>query len=73
MKKILILFMLCSGSLFSQQLTQYSLHFENRYSVNPAVAGSESYIPVMLSHKQYWTGMNGAPKFQQISAHGNTN
>lgn len=71
MKKNLILFMLCSGSLFAQQLTQYSLHFENRYSVNPAVAGSESYIPIMLSYKQYWTGIDDAPRFQQISTHGN--
>lgn len=71
MKQILIFFMLYSGCLFSQQLTQFSMYFQNRYSVNPAVAGTESYIPIMLSHKQYWTGIDGAPKFQQISAHGN--
>ncbi|OFY37462.1 MAG: hypothetical protein A2X01_18610 [Bacteroidetes bacterium GWF2_35_48] len=70
MKPLLLIFLIASTVASAQQLTQFSLHSHNRFAVNPATAGSESYIPVLFSYKQYWTGFNDAPRFQNLSAHG---
>ncbi|MBI5219365.1 MAG: type IX secretion system membrane protein PorP/SprF [Bacteroidia bacterium] len=70
MKKILLIILtLFCAKLYAQQMTEYSMHFLNKYAVNPAAAGSESFMPVMFSYKQYWTGIDEAPRLQQISTH----
>ncbi len=54
---------------FAQQRNMYSQYMLDKYSVNPAVAGSTPYSPIALSYKQFWTGINEAPSIQSLSGH----
>lgn len=53
----------------SQQFSLYSQYMHNMYALNPAVAGSYDGINVGLSHRQLWTGLNGAPSIQNVFFH----
>ncbi len=70
MKKIVLLsivsFFLINLS-FSQQLPMYSQYMNNKFLLNPAVAGSEDYIPIRLTARQQWVGIDGAPSTQALS------
>ncbi|MBN2668791.1 MAG: type IX secretion system membrane protein PorP/SprF [Bacteroidales bacterium] len=52
---------------FSQQLPMYSQYMNNRFLLNPAVAGSEDYIPIRLTARQQWVGIENAPSTQALS------
>lgn len=52
-----------------QQLIMFSQYMNNKYAVNPAVAGSMPDNPVILSYRQLWTGINDAPTYQMINSH----
>lgn len=71
MKKTIITtsLILFSKYLFSQQLPLYSQYFFNSFLLNPAVAGSSEYLPVMLTVRQQWLGFKNAPSTQALSAH----
>ncbi len=56
----------------AQQLAQRTQFYLNRLAYNPAVAGSEGSIPVMLNVRQQWVGIDDAPASQTFSAHGFT-
>jgi len=72
MKKLLLL-ILISGAFFTssyaQQVPLYSQYLLNGFLLNPGMAGCESYIPIRLTARQQWTGIDGAPSTQAISAH----
>ena len=71
MKKILILILVLSiaEQLIAQQLPMYSQYMNNRFLLNPAVAGSENCIPIRLTVRQQWVGIQNAPSTQALSAH----
>jgi len=52
-----------------QQLIMFSQYMNNKYAVNPAVAGSMPENPVMLSYRQLWTGIDDAPTCQMLNTH----
>lgn len=52
---------------YSQQLPMYSQYMNNKFLLNPAVAGSEDYIPVRLTARQQWVGIQDAPSTQALS------
>src|SRR6056297_368898 len=54
---------------FSQQLPLYSQYMFNRMLINPAVTGSHDNIPIRLTARQQWVGIDNAPSTQIISAH----
>ena len=54
---------------FSQQLPHFSQYMQNDFVLNPAVAGSYDYSPVLLTFRSQWTGFNDAPTTQTVSAH----
>lgn len=66
---ILFLFVLIWNFSKSQQLNTSSLSVFNRYLQNPAYAGSKPYFFVSASYSKYWSGINGSPEFQCLSAH----
>ena len=76
MKRYIILiisilaFNLFSVNLSGQQMVSFSQYALNKYSVNPAVAGSEAFIPVNFGYKQYWTGFDNAPLLAEVNMHG---
>lgn len=72
MKKLLFIAAIAtlfSTSLSAQQVPLYSQYLLNGFLLNPAIAGSVDYIPVRLTARQQWTGIEGAPSTQAISAH----
>lgn len=72
MKKIIIIAGLLIGlgtSAFSQQLPLYSQYMFNPVLLNPAVTGSHDNIPIRLTVRQQWVGIDKAPSTQAISGH----
>lgn len=41
----------------------------NPFMANPAIAGTERYMPLRLTTKQQWIGLNKAPSTQSITIH----
>ncbi len=72
MRRVIFLVLLAglfSTSVKAQQVPLYSQYLLNGFLLNPGMAGCESYIPVRLTARQQWTGIDGAPSTQAISAH----
>ncbi len=71
MKKIYlgIFGLLISGLLTGQQIQVSSLYNMNKYEINPAVAGTEKGIPLALSYRKAWMGIEGSPTEQRLSGH----
>jgi type IX secretion system PorP/SprF family membrane protein len=71
MKKLslIVLIAMISGAALAQQLPLYSQYMYNRMLINPAVTGSESGIPITLTARQQWVGIEKAPSTQVLSAH----
>ena len=70
MKKILLITILAfifSQMGYSQQLPMYSQYMNNKFLLNPAVAGSQEYIPIRLTARQQWVGIDDAPSTQALS------
>ncbi|NMC99294.1 MAG: PorP/SprF family type IX secretion system membrane protein, partial [Bacteroidales bacterium] len=66
---LIIIFVLLNLSLFAQQIPTLSQFMENNYMVNPAVAGTKAYSPLVFNYKRWWSGMDDAPAMQSISSH----
>jgi len=71
MKKIILIIALFSAfqSVWAQQQTLNSQYMFNRFLINPAVTGNQEYIPIRLTARQQWIGVEEAPSTQSISAH----
>ncbi len=72
MKKILFFVSVMIGSVitsFSQQLPLYSQYLLNDFLLNPAIAGTQTYIPVRLTARQQYLGFDGAPQTFALAAH----
>ena len=61
--------LLISGLLTAQQVQLSSLYNMNKYEINPAVAGTENGIPLALSYRKAWMGIEGSPTEQRLSGH----
>ncbi|MDO7171447.1 type IX secretion system membrane protein PorP/SprF [Mariniflexile sp. AS56] len=66
---ILLLVLLGSAHVFSQQEPQYAQYMYNTQSINPAYAGTENQLSLLGLHRSQWAGLEGAPKTQIISMH----
>ena len=74
MKKILFpFFVFITSFIQAQQLSQSSLYSINELALNPAVAGSESYIPLLISNRIQWANFKNAPTTQTFAGHGGIN
>jgi len=71
-KQILASFFLSFVSLLvhAQQKPIYTQYVLNNYIINPAITGIENYTDVKISHRQQWTGIDGAPVSTYISMQG---
>jgi len=65
----IILFLGVSFNLLAQQLPLYSQYMFNKLLINPAITGSENAIPIRLTARQQWVGVDNAPSTQTVSAH----
>lgn len=51
---------LCLSGL-AQQRPQHTQYMQNNFLLNPAAAGTESYIDIRNSYRTQWLGLQGAP------------
>lgn len=66
---ITLLACLACLSLYGQQLGLNSTYMFNEASYNPAAAGSKDYTVVHMNYRSQWSGFEGAPVSQFVSAH----
>lgn len=71
MKKIFIisLVLMTFNYVNAQQINMFSQYMYNQYSINPAVAGTNDFMPITLSYRQLWTGIDDAPTIKMLSGH----
>jgi type IX secretion system PorP/SprF family membrane protein len=72
MNKLFILSMsfCCALNCWAQQKPHYTQYVLNQYVINPALTGIENYVDIKISHRQQWTGINGAPVTTYASVQG---
>lgn len=74
MKKIFFTTFIALASLANaQQVPLFSQYLNNDFLLNPAIAGTKSYMPVSLSARLQWVNFTGAPVSQVGSIHGAIN
>jgi len=61
--------LLIASDALSQQISRTSQFMVNRYLVNPAVAGSKPYVPILASYRNQWAGFEGSPVTYTLSGH----
>ena len=70
MKKIIIIFILFTTLMWSQQDAQYTQYMYNMSVINPAyTTGDLGIINIGALHRTQWVGVEGAPKSSNIFAH----
>ena len=72
MKKSSIIFILTVVIVsvsFAQQMVLNSQYMINSFVLNPAVAGTKTYAPLVLSARRQWMGIKEAPVAQHLSYH----
>ncbi len=70
MRKIFLFIVLIIGiESYSQQLPLYSQFMMNPFLLNPAVAGSVDNLPVILTVRRQWVGIDDGPTTQALSGH----
>ncbi len=66
---VVLLSFLSGVKIVAQQIPLKSLYLYNRLSYNPAESGTRDYIPVYLSARRQWIGVENAPEAQDVSVH----
>ena len=73
MKKLslftLILLLVCSVDIYSQQDPQYTNYMYNMNVLNPAYAGSRGTLSISALYRTQWVGLDGAPKTASFAVH----
>ncbi len=67
--QLFVISLFTTSALWAQQLPLYSQYMMNPFLLNPAITGNVDYIPVRLTARQQWAGIDGAPSTQAISGH----
>lgn len=69
-KKIIALLTIVSASLtvHAQLTTMGSMYYQNRYLINPAMAGVEAGVELNAAYRAQWVGINDSPKMQSFTA-----
>lgn len=64
---LLSLVMLLQGNINAQQIPNFSLYNMNHYLLNPAATGITDRLPVSLSYRKIWLGIDNSPSVQYLS------
>ncbi|MGB3799112.1 MAG: PorP/SprF family type IX secretion system membrane protein [Lewinella sp.] len=65
----LLLLLLAGGVAHAQQLGHYSLYWLDPVQFNPAYAGLDNSLSITGTYRAQWTGLDGQPSSQRVSAH----
>ncbi len=60
---------LAATGLSGQQLSQSSLYWMDPVQFNPAYAGLDNSLSITAGYRTQWTGLEGQPSNQRLSAH----
>jgi type IX secretion system PorP/SprF family membrane protein len=63
----------CSFWAEAQQLTNFNLYSQNKYTLNPANAGDQEYGVLFFNDRRQWVSLQGAPKTTMFGMHGSVN
>lgn len=66
-KVIMLLIIMISSAVYSQQDPQYTQYMFNTMSINPAYVGSKGHSVFNLLARTQWVGVEGAPDTQTLS------
>jgi type IX secretion system PorP/SprF family membrane protein len=65
---LLGIMLLMTSTCALAQLNPYqAIYFQNRYLINPAMAGLDKGFNINLAYQQQWNALPGAPKLQSIT------
>ena len=67
---LIFLLLFLQAGVSAQQKPVYTQYILNNYIINPAITGIENYTDVKISHRQQWTGIDGAPVTTYLSIQG---
>ncbi len=62
-------FLLRPNNLYAQQKVQYTQYMYDASVINPAYVGADEALSLTFINRNQWTGINGAPTTQTLSAH----
>ena len=65
----IILLFICFNTIEAQQIVMHSNYMVNGLPLNPAVAGTKTFAPIVLGFRRQWTGIREAPVAQHLSYH----
>ena len=68
-KYIIIILAVISVKVNAQQISSHTQFSDNLYSINPAVAGNLPYNPLVMSFKEFWSGIDNAPQLNSLGIH----
>src|SRR5512139_1152505 len=66
---LIMAFALLNTRMAAQQIPNFSMYGMNHLLINPAAAGNTERLPVSLSYRKIWAGMNNSPSIQYLSGH----
>ena len=66
---LLVFLFLCSFSVCSQDISNFTQFFINPYTLNPSYAGVEGQTALFLGYRKQWASVNGGPTIANFSAH----
>ena len=67
----ILLFVLMSSILYSQQVVMFNHYFYKPMSYNPAFTGTSDAPNLMLINHTQWTGFKGGPQYNILTFDGN--
>jgi type IX secretion system PorP/SprF family membrane protein len=56
--------------LQAQQLTNFNLYSQNKYTLNPANAGDQEHCLLFFNNRSQWVSVDGAPQTTMFGVHG---
>ena len=71
MKRIIFILsiLIITTTDYSQQIVMHSNYMVNGLPINPAVAGTKTFAPIVLGFRRQWAGIREAPVAQHLSYH----
>jgi type IX secretion system PorP/SprF family membrane protein len=64
---VLLFLMLLIQGMKAQQIPTFSLYNMNHYLLNPAATGITDRLPLSLSYRKLWAGMDHSPSVEYVS------
>lgn len=66
---ILVMTLLCTGTVLAQQEPQYTQFMYNKLPINAGYTGSREVLSLRALYRNQWTGVKGAPQTATFSIH----